>query len=361
MATEFRLSYTANDINNRLGKIDILAEKSEIPKKVSDLTNDSGFVNESYVLEYAQPKGDYALRSEIPEVPVVSVNGKTGVVVLDASDVGALPDTTVIPSIEGLATEAYVSSAIEDAISSIAESVPVDTTLSIEGYAADAKAVGDTINELNAKIEQILYKPIDVMNFRNNVGNVEIGSCVGTITFTWNINKTPTAQNISSASENISLDVDVSKTTATISDLNLTKSTRFTLTASDVSSGGKSTDTIYTDITFLNGVYYGVIEDGVSLDSTTILQLVENKKITKVLQHGLGVTFTATPASTEKLIYMAPTSYGTPMFVIDGFTYQWNKTTIMFTNASGYEQSYDIWLSGQSGLDKTTVVVSKEV
>lgn len=66
MATEFRLSYAADDINNRLGKIDILAEKSELPKKVSDLTNDSGFVNEHYVLEYAQPKGDYAKKSEVP-------------------------------------------------------------------------------------------------------------------------------------------------------------------------------------------------------------------------------------------------------------------------------------------------------
>lgn len=39
----------------------------------------------------AQPKGDYALRSEIPAVPVQSVNGKTGAVQLAASDVGASP------------------------------------------------------------------------------------------------------------------------------------------------------------------------------------------------------------------------------------------------------------------------------
>ena len=47
---------------------------------------------------------------EMPEVdyPVTSVNGKTGDVTLSASDVGALPDTTAIPSIEGLATESYV-------------------------------------------------------------------------------------------------------------------------------------------------------------------------------------------------------------------------------------------------------------
>ena len=44
--------------------------------------------------------------------PVSSVNGKTGAVVLTASDVGALPSDTVIPSVAGLATEGYVNSAV---------------------------------------------------------------------------------------------------------------------------------------------------------------------------------------------------------------------------------------------------------
>lgn len=37
----------------------------------------------------AQPAGNYALKTEIPSVPVQSVNGKTGAVNLTASDVGA--------------------------------------------------------------------------------------------------------------------------------------------------------------------------------------------------------------------------------------------------------------------------------
>jgi hypothetical protein len=61
----------------------------------------------------AQPAGNYALKTEIPSVPVQSVNGKTGSVSLtatdvkarpdtwmpSASDVGALPSTTVIPTV----------------------------------------------------------------------------------------------------------------------------------------------------------------------------------------------------------------------------------------------------------------------
>lgn len=41
-----------------------------------------------------QPAGNYALKSEIPNVPVKSVNGKTGAVQLGASDVGAEPSGT---------------------------------------------------------------------------------------------------------------------------------------------------------------------------------------------------------------------------------------------------------------------------
>lgn len=46
------------------------------------------------------------------DAPVESVNGYTGAVVLSAADVGALPDTTIIPSTSGLATETYVDNAV---------------------------------------------------------------------------------------------------------------------------------------------------------------------------------------------------------------------------------------------------------
>lgn len=51
MATEYKLSYTASEINSKLGKIDGLAtdmatkaNKSAIPTKTSQLTNDKGYL-----------------------------------------------------------------------------------------------------------------------------------------------------------------------------------------------------------------------------------------------------------------------------------------------------------------------------
>jgi hypothetical protein len=44
MAMEYKLSYTGSQINEKLNKIDSLAAKSEIPTKISQLTNDVGFI-----------------------------------------------------------------------------------------------------------------------------------------------------------------------------------------------------------------------------------------------------------------------------------------------------------------------------
>ena len=62
-------------------------------EKLGEQTVDlSGYAKQDWVsslVASCQPKGDYALRSELPAVPVQSVNGKTGAVQLTAADVGA--------------------------------------------------------------------------------------------------------------------------------------------------------------------------------------------------------------------------------------------------------------------------------
>lgn len=86
------------------------ANTSDIPTKVSQLTNDSKFltsVPSEYITESELTAKNYALKSEIPSVPVQSVNNKTGAVSLTASDVGALPSTTTIPTkLSDLTTDA---------------------------------------------------------------------------------------------------------------------------------------------------------------------------------------------------------------------------------------------------------------
>ena len=79
------------------------AKTTDIPTKVSQLTNDEGYLKEHQSLV------NYYTKSEVTEELnkkqdaldkyVKSVNGYSGEVKLSASDVNALPDTTVIPTV----------------------------------------------------------------------------------------------------------------------------------------------------------------------------------------------------------------------------------------------------------------------
>ena len=136
---------------------------------------------------------DYLERNPV-EAPVKSVNGKTGAVELTAKDVGAIsqddlqeatnkalaqakasgefdgadgsdggyytphvtqPDANTMrlslsPSKEGMPAVAETDITLPSGGSS---SVAVDSTLTVSGQAADAKAVGDAINRVNSAIE----------------------------------------------------------------------------------------------------------------------------------------------------------------------------------------------------------------
>lgn len=127
------------DVTLTASDVGALADTVTVPTRTSQLTNDSGFLTaipsqyvtdtelsdelayyvaktylDSVLMDYATTTqlnakantadlatvatsgsyNDLANKPTIPTVPVQSVNGKTGAVVLDADDVGALPDTT---------------------------------------------------------------------------------------------------------------------------------------------------------------------------------------------------------------------------------------------------------------------------
>lgn len=103
-----------SDLNNDSGFITSAA----LPTKVSDLTNDAGYITSAAiptdVSDFTNDAG-YITSADIPtnvsafvndagyltSAPVTSVNGYTGAVVLTASDVSALPSSTVIPTDTG--------------------------------------------------------------------------------------------------------------------------------------------------------------------------------------------------------------------------------------------------------------------
>ena len=214
---------------------------------------------------------------------------------------------------------------------------------------ADGVSYGDSnveeaLNDINGKIADLMYTPIAISSFTNNVGTVEMGSTVNTVVLNWTTNKTP---------EKLTLDgesVDKELKTKTIENAAIKANKTYTLKATD-ERDAEATKT--TAITFLNGVYWGVAADTSSFDSAFILGL------TKGLQASKAKTFTVNAAAGQHIYYAIPTRYGTPSFKVGGFEGGFAKVaTINFTNASGYEESYDIWKSDNAGLGNTTVVAA---
>jgi len=125
---------------------------------------------------------------------VKSVNGKTGVVVLDADDVGAytkpsggIPKTDLASAVQtslGEADSAYQKPSGGIPASDIASGVipTVDSTLAISGAAADAKKTGDEISDLKDGLTAI---ESDVTDLKEDFGNIGLSVVDGKINITY--------------------------------------------------------------------------------------------------------------------------------------------------------------------------------
>ena len=200
----------------------------------------------------------------------------------------------------------------------------------------------EKIARMEQAIADLQYVPIDITSMSNNVGTAEMGSTVESVTISWALNKEPKSQMVNGK------EVAVGDRSAVV-DGPFTSEQIFTVKATDERG---ATDSASTSISFYNGVYYGVLDDGVVIDSAAVLSL------TKKLKSAKGVTFTDTAGDNQRFSYAHTSRYGTPKFVIGGFEYEWTKATIDFTNASGYTEKYDIWQHGQPGGGNLTVAVS---
>ena len=115
----------STDISLSASDVGALPDTTAIPAATSDLTNDSGFITSS-------------------DIPVISVNNKTGAVSLTASDVGALPDSTTIPQGTVTSVRVQATSPVQSSTNT-AQSTTLNTTISL------ADSYGDTKNPYAAK------------------------------------------------------------------------------------------------------------------------------------------------------------------------------------------------------------------
>ena len=191
------------------------AKKSELPTKLSDLNEDathrtvtdiekSAWGAKAEISDIpttpadigAQPAGNYALKSEIPNVPVQSVNNKTGAVQLSASDVNARPDSWMptaeqvgadakgtassTVSTHNTATDAHNDMRLElkdinDRLNAFFDSddKTLDELSEIVAYITSNKALIDSITTSKISVEDIIN------NLTTNVANKPLSAAQG--------------------------------------------------------------------------------------------------------------------------------------------------------------------------------------
>lgn len=142
------ISEIQNDIKNIKSELNIVGDISK--EKISEAVNE--YLTANPIEETDPTVPNWAKQAEKPSYT--------------ASEVGALPNTTIIPTtlpnpnaltFTGAVTGSYDgSSPVEINIpEGGGTDVAVDTTLSVAGQAADAKATGEKISELKGDIEQL--------------------------------------------------------------------------------------------------------------------------------------------------------------------------------------------------------------
>lgn len=212
--------------------------------------------------------------------------------------------------------------------------------------ALDAKI--SAIEEAVAGIQaDLAYVAIDITGIScPQAGVHELGEVVEAVTVSWSLNKEPASQVLNGQ------EVDTAVRSMELTGLSVSSAKTYILVVTDERDAN---DKASVSLSFCNGVYYGVLEDGVTIDSAAILAL------TRKLQSSKGLTFTATASETQRHVYAIPTRYGTPAFKDAETGFQagfYLAETIAFTNASGYTENYDVWLSNNPGLGSMTVAVS---
>ena len=149
MATEYKLSYTASDINERLGKVDeidslkTLVGNTPVSEQISDAAQ---------VL--ADRDDQYFLTLESSRVPVTrTINGKAldQDIVLTPEDIGAITETDVANQIAEAIVEVYAQD--EEPIDAPEGSIWIDT---------DADGASTTSGKVSANVYVVDARTTDV-------------------------------------------------------------------------------------------------------------------------------------------------------------------------------------------------------
>ncbi|BBL73228.1 hypothetical protein [Methylomagnum ishizawai] len=213
--------------------------------------------------------------------------------------------------------------------------------------AADRVAYANDGHPGIANVQQALDTLLYVApqaSITNSVGTVEIGSTVAAVTLDWTVNKTVIGQSIAAPGPGA---IDPALRTLALSGLHLTADTTFTLAVDD----GTHTASVATPVLFRHRRRWGVSAQAVP-DAALIDALAG-------AEFAAGRTQSRSFSPSGQYVYFAwPSSFGTPTFLVNGLlNTAWVKTTVGYTNPSGYTANFDVYRSQflQSGGQQVVV------
>lgn len=209
------------------------------------------------------------------------------------------------------------------------------------------ETLSKTISDLSKNVDDLMYVPITIDSFVNDIKIMPLGASVSTIKFDWTTNKVPQTLTLSGTNLNEELEPSLNTKTVTVA-ISYTDDCQFKLIAVD--ERGETVEKM-TSINFMNYIYYGVSSEENLSDPNDL----ENK----FLSDSKSKTFTITSNDTEYIYYAIPTRLGTPTFSVGGFEGGFKEiaSSIEITNTSGYMETYNIWRSVNEGLGQITVTV----
>ena len=206
----------------------------------------------------------------------------------------------------------------------------------------------DFSDEYKKKIDDLAYTKIAINSLTATNSSNEIGATVTASDIAWALNKEPKTQKIKFGAEQEEI-LDKALRKKSYTGKSLKTNTNIVLTVTDERDAVVSRT---VGITFQPKVYWGKTNKE-QLENADILALEGSS-----LAGGRGRTFTVNAGEGKKIVYAFPPSFGTPTFNVGGFDGGFKKArTLEFTNASGYKQSYDVWMSVNAGLGSTAVTV----
>lgn len=193
----------------------------------------------------------------------------------------------------------------------------------------------ERVEELEGRMADLLYTPINITSFTHNAGTREMGDTVTEVKLSWSVNKQPSALTLDGES------LSASQISQTLSSLSITKDSgkTWTLKATD-ERGAVSTKS--TGISFQNGIYYGCAAVPETVHSAFVMGLEQ-----KILSGNKNRTVTFSGGDSLYAWYCYPKRLGLSLFNIGGFDYDYEYITVPFTNQFGVTEDYYVYRSGQ--------------